>query len=71
MDDLKPCPFCGYEDTKFRWENSNYHLYLHFVECDVCGARGPSTLPVNNIDNDVVDSAQKAAVEAWNKRYEP
>ena len=57
MSDLKPCPFCGEEeserDTEMCYGGKHYRVF-----CSYCGA-----------STDLYDSPEKAE-KAWNRRAE-
>lgn len=57
---LKPCPFCGKNDTEIQTK-IDYpeceHIEYYFVECQDCGGRLWETL-----------SEKAEAIEAWNHR---
>ena len=64
MEELKPCPFCGY---KARVETTRDAIgdYQGYVECLDCVATvcGPGDMPD-------AESAMNEAVSAWNRRAE-
>lgn len=57
-EDLKPCPFCGSKNIRFK----DTRGWLETCgECEDCGALGP--------DGDIDDVS--SAVAAWNTRTPP
>lgn len=58
MDKLRPCPFCGSEETKVRTlylgGHPNHTRYC--VDCEECGASGG------------IDLGTSGAIEQWNMR---
>lgn len=68
-DELKPCPFCGFEDVCLdgdEWEHINGEDgYVEcFVYCPRCGAHGPHAFRYDR----GLDMTQGVAMEAWNRR---
>lgn len=59
---LKPCPFCGSIDI-----STEAGL---FIECDTCGAEGPS-VHVGDAEIDPSRNAGEESVHAWNTRHVP
>jgi len=57
--ELKPCPFCDEFDLSF-----NTYLCDGWVECDTCGARGPS----NNLVAAFLEKSEDNATIEWNER---
>lgn len=57
MGELKPCPFCGGE-AKVKFEKDGKWRWF-YVQCRSCGVKTEHLW------------SQKAAVNAWNDRYEP
>lgn len=53
-DPLKPCPFCGQEESVLLWIDA-YKDFL--VRCGTCGCRGPH------------DSDRGMAIDRWNNRF--
>ena len=53
MAELKPCPFCKYDDDLRVLENLNG---LYCIRCMNCHAKGPQEL------------TRQQAIDAWNKR---
>ena len=55
-ENLKPCPFCGQDDSisieKYQCEGE----WWHFTECEECLARGS------------VGKTEQDAIDAWNER---
>ena len=62
LPELKPCPFCGNStafklaQSKNRFDNTELQ-----VECDVCGAKGPSTTAKRYLATD-----WQLAARTWN-----
>ncbi len=58
-EELKPCPFCGRDDSisidKYQYGDE----WWHFVECEECMAKGP------------VGKTEQDAADAWNERAMP
>lgn len=55
MDNLKPCPFCAYDNADvIDWQALDHTEYA--VLCLNCGAQGPN------------DLGKSGAREAWNRR---
>ena len=38
MNDLKPCPFCGYKGVEILADDNKYLYYRYFSQCQRCGA---------------------------------
>ena len=38
MNDLKPCPFCGYKGVEILADDNEYLYYRYFSQCQRCGA---------------------------------
>lgn len=58
MKELRDCPFCGMR-PKYVFNGSE-----GFVECELCGARGPKFSLSDKI------CVKDFAIEAWEKRVE-
>lgn len=77
MKKLKKCPFCGGKAEK---KNKNYCADMQFdddhdffwCECKECGAKGKVIHVKNARYRDTckqeLESAEKQAIEAWNRR---
>jgi Lar family restriction alleviation protein len=67
MNKLKPCPFCGGDDTDASfsrgWKGGDRSKPTIAAGCYGCGAVGPDVL-VNS------GSGYAESTEAWNKRHE-
>jgi len=61
-DELKPCPFCGSEDSG-TFKSSN----LYYVACRCCDAEGPSFFYGVSENCDKYEARSKAC-KAWNER---
>lgn len=57
MDNLLPCPFCGWTALYDKHGNNATGGELHWVKCGNCHARGPSL------------ETWDGAVECWNERH--
>lgn len=56
-----PCPFCGSTNTEVEGEPD---IDIAWMECDTCGAQGPTAAGVEDpaaFWNDRIDIAQEAA----------
>ena len=53
---LKPCPFCGRNDSISIDKYKSGGEWWHFVECKECMANGP------------VGKTEQDAADAWNER---
>ena len=63
MTDLKPCPFCGGEELRFKTEDIDG--WIAFVECISCDDMvGPMSA---NKHDDMADAEEDAA-KVWNTR---
>lgn len=58
MEELKRCPFCG------MWPKYVFNGTEGFVECGLCGARGPKF----HISDEIC--VKDSAIQAWEKRFE-
>lgn len=54
--DLKPCPFCGQDDSISIGKYQCVGKWWYFVECTNCTGNGP------------VGNTEQAAADAWNER---
>lgn len=61
---LKRCPFCDAEPGENGPEVTGTHPGTDWVECNNCGAQGPSQKKYNR-----PKGAARRAAEAWNNRY--
>ena len=60
--ELKPCPFCGYQpvfDVVLVRKG-----YEGDIQCNACPAN------IHTITFDSLEEAERAAIEAWNRRAE-
>ena len=55
----EPCPFCGNNGLSFQT-----YLCDGWVECEECGARGPT----NTLVDVFLEKSEGNAVEAWDYR---
>ncbi|TQI66248.1 Lar family restriction alleviation protein [Clostridium sp. KNHs216] len=60
MDELKPCPFCGYKAEIRRTALTSQSRPKFFVACGVCGVETPR-----------IARTKEEAVTAWNRRTAP
>ena len=71
---LKPCPFCGEDDTL---EVSNSHTPFYSVTCESCGASKDGEVEDINDPTDILEvnmrhtMAVQWAVQEWNRRPAP
>jgi Lar family restriction alleviation protein len=63
-DVLSACPFCGSEQVSQGW--SRHLPDMTFIECEQCGARGPTTRERDAIGQDTGSTLEASAL--WNKR---
>lgn len=63
-DELLPCPFCGKSDAFFERGEVSWG----FIQCNDCGARGPSG---EQTDDDEEWPGKANASAAWNRRPRP
>ena len=57
--DVEPCPFCGSDDVEIPETRVGTILYIVYVECSVCQAKGSIYYPAD------VEHIQKAG-NTWN-----
>lgn len=70
MDELKACPFCGRGAKLFKEIGENAFdvpIFNIFVRCRVCGARTNTFESL--CDEDSIEDATLAAIDAWNGRW--
>ena len=61
MLDIKPCPFCKYENPSIVYLTGKYFT-VAWVTCPNCEAQGPhESIPFGITE-------QEAAIQAWNER---
>lgn len=58
MPEIKPCPFCGYNENVANWyyQRLGEPVRIWNVICSVCSCTGPT------------DLGKSGAIEAWNQR---
>lgn len=65
IDDLKPCPFCGFKAAIRGVKGGGYQVGC---ENEDCGCKLPSWLPfAEDDDSDVIEKI-KSAIYYWNER---
>lgn len=75
---LCPCPFCGSRDVWVQWDHTlpasqtgqmsaGYGLSQAFVQCQGCGAQGPSQMGPGG----ALDDVKAGAAGSWNTRRKP
>ena len=74
MIELKPCPFCGGE-AKLRVSHHGDFTGIHveMITCiDVCckNCNAKSKMKYANVHNISYETADKEAIEAWNRRVD-
>lgn len=75
MNELKPCPFCGKKVELIKeplWHGSHgyYGCYDYVVKCRNPECRCQIYLGKNNTIYYDDETAQRNAIEAWNRRAE-
>ena len=75
MNDLKPCPFCGKKVVLIKeplWNGSHgyYGCYEYVVKCRNPECQCQVYLGKNDTIYRDDETAQKNAIEAWNRRAE-
>jgi len=75
MNDLKPCPFCGQKVALIKkplWHGSHGYrgCYEYVVKCRNPECQCKINLGQNNTIYRDDETAQKNAIEAWNRRAE-
>lgn len=58
MNNLKPCPFCGYKGVEILADDNKYLYYRYFSQCQRCGAGAKR------------GHTKEDAVKEWNRRAE-
>jgi sarcosine oxidase delta subunit len=67
LQNIKPCLFCGKEQNTDSFHyNGDGPPPSYSVECEHCGARGPSELGAFRGDH---EGARRKAAEAWNRAH--
>lgn len=56
MNDLKPCPFCGYKVVEILADDNEHLYYRYFSQCQRCGAGAKR------------GHTKEDAVKEWNRR---
>lgn len=67
-DELKPCPFCGSQETSIEVEIAELGRIAR-VQCEICGATQSGIGVMVGPDDDV--TLAESAIAAWNRRAAP
>jgi len=70
MDELLPCPFCGYTDIEVHIERGPFGHHAECA-CQICGATVAGIGVLVPEDGGPADELTASAIAAWNTRSEP
>lgn len=64
MNNLQPCPFCGFDDVKIERYSTPRDAPYFWCQCKRCGAQGGV-----GYDYDLTNAMNKA-IDLWNRRVD-